>query len=164
MRGSDANRQAPGFFASTADDSMAATPEKKRKRLATEPPNIKRAHRRWKAEHGHGRVSPSAGCPPRRKLSGPAVCRRLYSTVRGAKESGPFCEFFRDLVEGFGLRDGDGCGASEADSPTTAAGDNVDLAFHNTIQRRLDSMFENLPDRKREGEDGEDGGRHHHHP
>ena len=90
------------------------------------PPNIKAAHKRWKDARGREVVVNEESF----RSAKASVCRRLYQTVRGAKESSPICDFFRELLEagrdGLELR-----GKSEPE-------------YHNAIQRKLDTMFETL--------------------
>ena len=90
------------------------------------PPSIKAAHKRWKDARGREVVVNEESF----RSAKASVCRRLYQTVRGAKESSTICDFFRELLEagrdGLELR-----GKSEPE-------------YHNAIQRKLYTMFETL--------------------
>jgi len=104
------------------------------------PPNIKLAHRRWKVAHSSKIAKPQntsafkrPGSPLLKGSKG--VRRRLYVSVRAAKDAGPFGDYFRDLVEGCFL------GTNDAERESEPS---LQMDFDGAIRKRLDSMFQNL--------------------
>ena len=112
------------------------------------PPNVKLAHRRWKASHPRSRRSlheslaksswaPTTPASNNAKRQKAAANRALYASVHRAKATSPLCDYLRELLETSPLRD-----LTNASEAAAAARTNFSVG----VKRRLESLFKNESD------------------
>ena len=108
------------------------------------PPNVKLAHRRWKASHPRSRRSlheslaksswaPTTLASNNAKRQKAAANRALYASVHRAKATSPLCDYLRELLETSPLRDLTNASEAAAASRTN---------FSVGVKRRLESRFD----------------------
>ena len=113
------------------------------------PPNVKLAHRGWKASHPRSRRSlheslaksswaPTTPASNNAKRQKAAANRALYASVHRAKATSPLCDYLREILETSPLRDL--TNASEAAAAASRT------KFSVGVKRRLESLFNESDD------------------